>query len=190
MLGLTLSLDQLREAPPAVRRWIRDELFMTIDSLSDGERTPVDNQDHLVPCTPVQAQQILDRIARDHVLAQLFMTLGRSDMGTPMGDFMVLRADDLAARLHLADLPHLFAGIDAINTVARAVIGDGHAVLVGVHGGGYCVLRKEAFAAIGTVWRDIVNAQAAPAKPAEGQPPREMALPTYRFNLGPEPAGA
>jgi hypothetical protein len=182
MLAITLDAELLRSAPAAVRRWLRDELFMTIDALGVEQSAPVENQDHLSPCTAEQARRILDRIDRDPVLAQLFMAMGRPDMGSAMGDFMVLRAEDMAISLHVADLQHLFAGIDAINSVAAEILGDRHAVLCGVHGGGYCVVRKETFQAIGAVWRDMVAAQKSAPPPGA---PREMSLPTYRFNIGP-----
>jgi hypothetical protein len=78
MIGFSFTAEQLRSAPPEVRRWIANEMAQTIAALgmpaaAAGQiATPT-----LAACTHDEAFQMFEAIRGNFVLAQLFLELAR-----------------------------------------------------------------------------------------------------------------
>ena|SRR5215510_6087731 len=80
MTGFTFSVEQVRSAPPEVRRWIKREIAASLTALSKTEHDP--SQIHaaaLGACTPEEASQVFELIKSNFLLAQVFFRVGARD---------------------------------------------------------------------------------------------------------------
>jgi hypothetical protein len=76
MTAFTFSVEQLRSAPPEVRRWIEREIAASLTALSKTEHDP--SQIHaaaLGACTPEEASQVFELIKSNFLLAEVFFEL-------------------------------------------------------------------------------------------------------------------
>ena len=78
MTSFTFSIEQLRSAPPEVRRWIEREIAASLAAMSKSEHDA--SQVHaasLAACMPEEAMQLFELIKGNFLLAQVFFELAR-----------------------------------------------------------------------------------------------------------------
>jgi len=83
MMSFTFSLDQVKFAPPEVRRWIEREAAAALAALSRPE--PDASHTHagaLAACTPEEAAEVYEQIKGDFLLSQVFFELARETPGS------------------------------------------------------------------------------------------------------------
>src|ERR1700741_3538785 len=73
MTSFTFSIEQVRSAPPEVRRWIEHEITAAFAALNKSEHDP--SQIHaaaLAACMPQEAAQLFEMIKNSFLLSQVF----------------------------------------------------------------------------------------------------------------------
>ena len=78
MTNFTFSIEQVRSAPPEVRRWIEHEIMAALAALNRSEHDP--SQVHtaaLAACMPQEAAQLFEMIKGNFLLSQIFFELAR-----------------------------------------------------------------------------------------------------------------
>ena len=83
MTSFTFSLEQLKAAPPEVRRWVEHEIGAALGALGSLDHDP--SQVHssaLAARTPEEALQVFEAIKDNFLLSQVFFELARE---TPAG---------------------------------------------------------------------------------------------------------
>ncbi len=123
MTSFTFSLEQLKAAPPEVRRWVEHEIGVALGALGRLEHDP--SQIHtpaLAACTPEEALQMFDQIKENFLLAQVFFELARE---TPVGrvapPLHALNLADLLRHTRLSDGDRLADCFTAINQIFQTV---------------------------------------------------------------------
>jgi len=84
MTSFTFSVEQLKAAPPEVRRWVEHEIGAALGTLSRFDHDP--SQVHssaLAACTPQEALQIFELIKDNFLLSQVFFRAGARDARRP-----------------------------------------------------------------------------------------------------------
>jgi hypothetical protein len=188
MTSFTFSLEQLRSAPPEVRRWIENEIVATLGSLTRSEHGPSEPHGaELAACTPEEALRVFELIKGNFLLSQVFFELAR-EMPHPGGSapFHTLNIGDLLRHTRLSDGDRLADCFTAINTAFQSVRNDEEAALFGFDQHGRVYIHETTHQSIRWVWQQLVAAHApgpggSPPVGVGGPPPFGFTLP----HLGP-----
>lgn len=170
MVGLVLSPEQVRSAPPEVRAW----LHALLEAEYGGPDLRGGRNDHatLAALEPDEAAAVLQRIGSDFLTTQVFFELGRESAAAAQVPPHLHRVaiPDMLRHTQIGDVQHLAACLDAIAGAFRAVRGDPEANLVGFDQHGGCYVHATTRQSIQAVWRQLAR-QSAPVGPAAEAPP-------------------
>jgi hypothetical protein len=180
MTSFTFSLEQLKAAPPEVRRWVEHEIGAALGALSrfDHDSSQIHSA-ALAACTPEEAVQVFAAIKDNFVLSQVFFELARE---TPAGraapPLHALNIAELLRHTRLSDGDRLADCFTAINQVFQAVRNDPEAALFGFDQSGHVYIHESTHHSVRRAWEQLfVPDQYAASRPA----PLGMSLP----RLGP-----
>lgn len=158
MVGITLSPEQIRSAPPEVRQWLQKEIAASF-GLPAAPSAPEPAPEHLLPCTVEDAAAIYGVISGMLPVATVFFELGReAGHAGPQG----IAAHALADMLRHTRLPgveQLGGCLSLINDVFRRVRHDPAATLFALDPRGYCLVPEQTQRSILHVWNEVVAAQ-------------------------------
>ena len=176
MTSFTFSLEQLKTAPPEVRRWVEHEIGVALGALgrSDHDQSQIHTA-ALAACTPEEALQMFELIKDNFLLSQIFFELARE---TPAGrsapPLHALNIADLLRHTRLSDGDRLADCFTAINQVFQRVRNDPEAALFGFDQYGHVYIHETTHHSIRRLWEQLfVTDQHAASRPA----PLGMALP-------------
>lgn len=169
MVGITLSAEQIRSAPPEVRHWLEQQVAALLSPLPVQPPHP---GPQLARCYRQELQNILAQIQNLLPVVSVFLELGREAASVPMHGMRALRLTDILRHTRLQSVDQVVECLDVISDVLRRLRGDDNAMLCAVDRDGRCYVAEETAANILALWRDIVAARALqPAQPDEsGQP--------------------
>jgi hypothetical protein len=179
MTSFTFSVEQLRSAPPEVRRWFAGEIGRSLGGIEGPHPEPHHAEPmRLAACTAAEALQMFELIGNDAIATRLFFELSReSAFGTSLPGLQALRMSDL---LHHAGLPgqeSLIGGLTLIDRAFRQIHGDSAGSLFGFDKAGHIFIHETTQLSIRRVWQELVEARAA----AERQTARETMPPSDGF---------
>ena len=185
MTAFTFSLEQIKAAPPGVRRWIANEIAHALGSVA-GTRPDEPRQPEpatLAACTPAQAMQVFELIADDVVAARVYFELARestSNAGLP--GLHALRMADLLHHVGLTNPDALIDGLGAIDRAFRKIDGGQSGGLFAFDEAGHVYLHEATQTSIRRVWEELVQARtAAEREPlVEAVPRAENFTPPHR----------
>jgi hypothetical protein len=133
MVGIVLSEEQVRSAPPEVRRWLYGLMERTLEP---GHDVHYDRGgfhyagDDLAVCGPDEVLRLFSAIRGEPLMAELFFRLGRDNYDRATGRHTPLPVTTAAL---VEDLPIVPAQLDQalapLNKVLRGLRGDPQAVL-------------------------------------------------------------
>jgi hypothetical protein len=160
--GFFLSLEQLRSAPPEVRRWIEHEVAASLAALAGPPRDLAHvHAASLAACQPEEALQLFELIKGDFLLSQIFFELGR-EVPTKAGSapLHAIPIADLLRHTRLADGARLADYLSAINRAFQAVRNDPEASLFGFDQAGHVYIHETTHRSIRQVWEHLFAASA------------------------------
>jgi hypothetical protein len=156
MVGITLSPEQIQQAPPEVRRWIEQQIAT---ALGLSRPAPVVDAParHLIGCDLEQARAILSLISRMLPVAGVFVELAHEPIGVTQQGLHVLRVDDIQRHCRLQGPEQVAACLEAIDEALRRVVGSPDVALTILDGAGHCVVADETAQSILSLWQEIVT---------------------------------
>jgi hypothetical protein len=162
MTGFTFSIEQVRSAPPEVRRWIEREITAALAALNRSEHDP--SQVHeaaLAACMPQEAAQLFEVIKGDFLLSQVFFELAR-DMPNGHGParFHPLSVADIVRHTRLTDGDRLVDCFTAINQAFQTIRNDPEATLFGFDQQGHVFIHQTTHHSIRQLWEQLYAAHA------------------------------
>ena len=176
MTSFTFSIEQVRSAPPEVRRWIEHEITAAFAALNRSEHNP--SQVHaaaLAACMPQEAAQLFEIIKGNFLLSQVFFELAR-DMPNGHGPAPLypLSVADIIRHTRLADGDRLVDCFTAINQAFQTIRNDPEATLFGFDQQGHVFIHQTTHDNIRQLWEQLFAAHAPTASglvPAGFTPP-------------------
>jgi hypothetical protein len=176
MVGVTLSAEQIRTAPPEVRQWLEQELFAAF-----GAQLPTAAPDspQLVAFSVDEAAAVLSLIQGMLPVVNVFFELGREGTNVDMEGLAAFRLVDILRHTRLQTLEQVVACLDAISAAARRVRADADAPFYGLDSRGHCFISAQTQRSILHVWQEIVAARDLNAPRASVGGP-EITMPAIR----------
>jgi hypothetical protein len=176
MMGFTFSLEQLRAAPPEVRRWLETEIGAALASLNRPEPSPPEpHRTELAACTPQEAARMFELIKDNFLLSQVFFELAREmpHPGAP-APFYALNIGEILRHTRLEDGDRLADCFAALDKIFQSMRNDGGTALFGFDQFGRVYIHETTHQSIHRVWQQLVAAHApgpGGSAPAGGPPP-------------------
>jgi hypothetical protein len=161
MTSFTFSVDQVRSAPPEVRRWVEREVTAALTVLSRLEHDA--SQLHaatLAACTPQEAAEIYELIKGNFLLSQVFFKLGRElPRSRDEAPLHALRLAEMLRHTRLADGDRLVDCFTAINQAVRTIRNDPQASLFGFDQYGQIWIHQTTHDSIRKLWEQLFHRQ-------------------------------
>ncbi len=102
MVGITLSAEQIRGAPPEVRRWLQQEIASSLNMQPERDDAGAKTE-HLVVCDPDDAVAIFGAIREMPPVVNVFFELGGEGENTGTQGVVAHKLEDNASSLALTD---------------------------------------------------------------------------------------
>ena len=159
MIGITLTSEQIRNAPADVRRWIEREVMMSLGQQVAPENGSKARGEHLATCTEEEITAILAQIEGVLPAVNVFFEFGRQGAVFDQRGIEAFRLLDIAHHTRLENIGQVIACLDVINQAFGRVCGDPDARFSGLGRDGHCFITLETQKNIQRVWKKIVANQ-------------------------------
>jgi hypothetical protein len=189
--GFTFSLEQIKSAPPEVRRWFEREIAVNLAQIGGPARDAAPMHGAaLAACTPDEAAQLFELIKGDFLLSQVFFELGRdSPDAHGAAPLHTVALGDLLRHTRIGGVDRLSDYFGAINQAFQAIRSDPEATLFGFDQQGHVFIHEATCRSIRHLWEQLFAGPISTAGlggPADGRLPSGFAPP----HLGPSEAVA
>ena len=143
MTGFSFSLEQIRSAPPEVRRWVEREIAASLASIAGSHDAAPAHAATLAACMPDEAAQFFELIKGDFLLAQVFFELGRDSPDShAAAPLHVVAIGDLLRHTRLGSADRLGEYFAALNQAFRTIRNDPEAMLFGFDDQGHVLYPR------------------------------------------------
>jgi hypothetical protein len=160
MIGITLDVEQIRNAPAPVRQWIEQQIS---GALGAGYMTAagVSQSPHLTACTQMQAAAVLERIRNLPSAVAVFFEFGRPGICYGEPPVMAFRLLDLQRLAELETITRLLECLGLINEAFADVCNDVAARFCDFDNLGHCLVLPDTHRSIAMLWEEMVAAKDA-----------------------------
>jgi hypothetical protein len=160
MIGITLTTDQIRKAPPLVRQWIEHEVIASLGLAADAPVTSVPPQAaHLVACTAEEAAAVLSQIQGVLPAVNVFFEFARPGVSYGQPAVMTFRLIDILHHTKLQNVGQVLACLDMINQALARVRSDPSVRFCGFDNEGHCFIAPDSQQSIAQLWRGVIASQ-------------------------------
>jgi hypothetical protein len=159
MIGITLSSEQIRTAPPEVRQWIEREVMTSLGQPSQPAEASKPHGEHLAACSEEEVTALLSQIQGVLPAVNVFFEFGRQGAIFGQPRIEAFRLLDIAHHTRLANVAQVVACLDIINQAFSRVCGDATAKFCGFDREGHCFIAMETQQSILHLWQKVIASQ-------------------------------
>jgi hypothetical protein len=160
MIGITLTIDQIRNAPPPVRQWIEKEVAAALGLSLPQAGPPLAPQGtHLVACSAEDAEAIFARIQNVPPAVNIFFEFGRPTISYGDPPVMIYRLLDLMYHARLHDVGQVVACLQMVDEALAGLRHDANARFCGFDNEGHCFILAQTQESIAALWKTIAARQ-------------------------------
>ncbi len=147
MTSFMFSAEQVRSAPPEVRRWMENEIARALGSQVPSEHDPSKMQaGALAAATVDEVAQIFNLISGSFLLTQVFFELARETPLVPgLPSLHGLNLNDMRRHVQLDDVHHLLECLNVINEALQQVQNDATATLFAKDEQGHIYIHEASY---------------------------------------------
>lgn len=157
MIGITLSVEQIRAAPPEVRRWIEHEVIAALGVAAAAPAAPSASASHLVACTPDDVAAVLARIQGYLPAVNVLFEFSRPGISMGQPPLMQFRLMDILHHTRLQNIGQVIECLDAINRALAEKRGDPAARFCGFDHEGHCLIVPQTQASVAAAWQEMTS---------------------------------
>ena len=161
MIGITLTTDQIRNAPAPVRQWIEQEVIASLGLAPPAPAAAPPQTAHLVACTLDEAAGVLARLQSVLPAVNVFFEFGRPGIGYGQPAVMAFRLIDILHHTRLANIDQVMTCLSMINQALTEVKSDPSARFCGFDNEGHCFIAPQTQGAIAKLWQSVIARQQA-----------------------------
>jgi hypothetical protein len=161
MIGITLTAEQIRNAPAPVRQWIESEV---VNSLGLAPRAPTaapPQAAHLVACSVEDVAGVLEHLRGVFPAVNVLLELGRPGISFGQPAVMTHRLMDILHHTRLQDTSQVVTCLDMINQALAEVRNDPSARFCGFDNEGHCLIAPQTQTSIASLWQTMMARQQA-----------------------------
>ena len=159
MIGITLSSEQIRNAPADVRRWIEREVMTSMSQHAAAENGSEPHGEHLAACSEQDVAAILSQIQGVLPAVNVLFEFGRQGATFGQSNIEAFRLLDIAHHARLQNVGQVISCLDMINQALGRVCDDADAKFCGFDREGHCFITLETQQNILKVWRSVIASQ-------------------------------
>jgi hypothetical protein len=162
MIGITLTTDQIRSAPPEVRQWIEHQVLSSLGFAAEPpspQATLPAPSAHLVACTVDDAAKVLAQIENVLPAVNVFFEFGRPGIFLGQPPAMMFRLIDILHHTRLQNIGQVMACLEAINQALAEARQDPSVRFCGFDNEGHCLIAPETQRAIALLWQNVIARQ-------------------------------
>jgi hypothetical protein len=169
MAGITLTTDEIKAAPPEVRRWLEQEMVRAfgVQPAPASAAAPA-----LVGCNNEEARDMLALVQGMLPVVSVFFELGREAASVAVHGLRAFRIADILRHARLQSPDQVVQCLNVLTQAMRRVRGDATAPFFAMDDQGHCLVAEATMRSILRLWQEIVAEralQAGPGDPAEQQ---------------------
>lgn len=195
MTSFTFTPEQLRAAPPEVRRWIVQEI---VQALAAAERPAHDASQvqvaSLAVCTAEEALHVFELVRSNFLITQVFFELARDAAPGPrVPPLHPLNTGDILRHTRLTHSDGLIECLSAINEAFRQIRRDPDTSLFGFDGYGHVYIHETTHLSIRRLWEQLVRPAPPVTSGAVKGPARQaasFAVPEFAPRVDTSPSAA
>jgi hypothetical protein len=173
MVGITLSPEQIKSAPPEVRRWLEHEIATTLGLAPQvaGDAAAPSDEVRLADLTEEQAARVFALIQADYLACQVLFELAREMPNSRSGNGLrAFSIAEIARHTRVGDVERLAGCFGTINAAFQRVCGNRDATLFGFDQLGCCYISETSHRLIRQLWQRLVTGTAGSAPPENVAP--------------------
>ncbi len=162
MIGITLTTDQIRNAPREVQQWIEHEVIAALGIGAQMPAEPPPQAAHLVACSEQEATAVLSLIHNELPAVNVFFEFGRPGISYGQPAVMAFRLIDILHHTRLQNIGQVMGYLETINEALARVRNDPSARFCGFDNEGHCLIAPGTQQSIAVLWHNVIaNQQAA-----------------------------
>ena len=162
-IGITLTTDQIRNAPPQVRQWIEHEVIASLGLAADAPPAAEHGQGaHLASCNADEAAAVLAQIQGLVPAFNVFFEFARPGISFGQPPAMAFRLIDILYHTRLQSIDQVMECLEAINTAFASVRRDPTARFCAFDNQGHCLIAPETQRSVAALWQQILASHQAP----------------------------
>lgn len=155
MVGITLTPERIRAAPPEVRRWLEREIALSF-GLAPETQISAPPSPHLIACSIEEAGAIYAAIRGMLPVANVFFELGREGGRFGQDGIEAHNFADILRHTRLQSTEQLATCLQIIDEVVHQLRKDASATICALDRQGNCVLATETRRSIASVWKQLL----------------------------------
>jgi hypothetical protein len=156
MIGITLTADQIRNAPAPVRQWIEQQVSASLGPVPQAPSATPPQTAHLLACSAEHIAGILDHIRGVFPAVNVLFEFGRPGITYGQSKVMAFRLIDILHHTRLEDVGQVMTCLEMINQALTVVKGDPSARFCGFDNEGHCFIAPQTQASIATLWQTML----------------------------------
>ena len=156
MIGITLSDEQIHNAPGPVREWIEQQVAASLGLAPPAPVAAPAQAAHLVACGRQEAAALLEQIQNIPPAVNVLFEFARPGIAFGEPPVMTYRLVDLQYHAQLTNVGEVIECLEAINRGFVRVLGDPSALFCGFDNEGHCLIAPATHKGIAALWQDMV----------------------------------
>jgi hypothetical protein len=166
MAGITLSVDEIKAAPPEVRRWLELQMMR---ALGVPPTPAAAGAPALVGCNAEEARDMLALVQGMLPVVSVFFELGREAASVAVHGLRAFRVADILRHTRLQSPDQVVQCLDVLTQALRRVRGEPGAAFFALDDQGHCLVAEATMRSVLRLWQEIVAQRGLPAG-ADGEP--------------------